>query len=258
MDNQAHLLSWVILSVLSGVTSVNLQCCSTGETVYMQIPDNSIKAVQWKYGNYTVATSTIRYKSSTEVFQNFTLKITNIQKNWSGDITAYGYDSNGKHLLTETHHLVVLGHPVVEFLTCAHGTSVFYCADDNGDDTLYTWTVRDDVLGEEKVFSNSSKHISVEVLSGSVHCTLKTKSCTVQSEPVSFNCTKTPTPWGLTALTGVSVLMLCLTVAGISFCFLRWYKKHHLSTKSENSSVSPTPVNEDIVYSEVRVAKQRR
>ncbi|XP_072573344.1 uncharacterized protein [Paramormyrops kingsleyae] len=258
MDNQAHLLSWVILSVLSGETSANLKCCSTGGTVYLHIQNTSRKPgdIRWKHENNNKFEN--KSTPSIEVFQNWTLKISNIHKNWSGDITAYGYDSDGRHLLTETHHLVVLGHPVVEFLTCAHGTSVFYCADDNGDDTLYTWTVRDDVLGEEKVFSNSSKHISVEVLSGSVHCTVEKKNCTVQSEPVSFNCTKTPTPWCLTALTGVSVLMLCLTVAGISFCFLRWYKKHRLSTKSENSSVSPTPVNEDIVYSEVRVAKQRR
>ncbi|XP_048885834.1 uncharacterized protein LOC125751222 isoform X2 [Brienomyrus brachyistius] len=258
MDIQAHLLSWAILSFLSGVTSVKLQCCIRGETIYLHIQNNSIKSVQWKYGDNAIATSKISYKFSTEVFQNFTLKMTNIQKNWTGDITASGYDSDGKHVLTEKHHLVVLGHPVVEFLTCTHGTSVLHCADDSGEDTLYTWTVRDDVLGEEKVFSTSCKYISVEVISGSVHCTVQKKSCSAQSEPVSFNCTKTPTAWCPTALTGVSVLILCLTVAWISFCFLRWYKKHRLSAKSENSSVSPTPVNEDIVYSEVRVAKQCR
>ncbi|XP_048885833.1 uncharacterized protein LOC125751222 isoform X1 [Brienomyrus brachyistius] len=258
MDIQAHLLSWAILSFLSGETSANLQCCKAGGTVYLHIQNRSqkLRDIRWKHENNIKFEN--KSTSSAEIFQNWTLKISNIQKNWTGDITASGYDSDGKHVLTETHHLVVLGHPVVEFLTCTHGTSVFYCADDSGEDTLYTWTVRDEDLGKEKVFSNSSKHISVEVISGSVHCTVQKKSCSAQSKPVSFNCTKTPTAWCPTALTSVSVLMPCLTVAGISFCFLRWYKKHRLSAKSENSSVSPTPVNEDIVYSEVRVAKQCR
>nr|XP_023654484.1 uncharacterized protein LOC111836992 [Paramormyrops kingsleyae] len=256
MDIQAHLLSWVILSFLSGETSANLKCCSTGGTVYLHIQNTSRKPgdIRWKHENNNKFEN--KSTPSIEVFQNWTLKISNIHKNWSGDITAYGYDSDGRHLLTETHHLVVLGHPVVEFLTCAHGTSEFYCADDNGDDTLYTWTVRDDVLGEEKVFSNSSKHISVEVLSGSVHCTVETKSCSAQSKPLSFYCTRKS--WCVDTLIGVSVLLLCLIVAGISFFILRRHKKHILNSSSEDSSVSPRPVNEDIVYSEVRVVKQCR
>ncbi|XP_048884869.1 uncharacterized protein LOC125750709 [Brienomyrus brachyistius] len=256
MDIQAHLLSWAILSFLSGETSANLQCCKAGGTVYLHIQKTSqkLRDIRWKHENNIKFEN--KSTSSAEIFQNRTLKISNIQKNWTGDITAFGYDSDGKHVLTETHHLVVLGHPVVEFLTCTHGTSVLHCADDNGEDTLYTWTVRDDVLGEEKVFSNSCKHISVEVISGSVHCTVQKKTCSAQSESLSFYCTRKS--WCFDALIGVSVLLLCLIVAGISFFILRRHKKHFFNASSGDSSVSPRPVNEDVVYSEVKVVKQCR
>ncbi|XP_018588905.1 uncharacterized protein LOC108922975 [Scleropages formosus] len=181
---------WALLHLFSGESSSDPQCCRSGENVYLHLQNEntSFEDVSWVFStSEIVGNFKCIFKSSAELFQNGTLKISNIQANWSGEFTATGYDGRGANTVKETHHLLVLDPPEVHLTVCINGTSVFYCANENGHDVTHTWTVNNSALGEETLFNNSNKHVILANMSGTVRCSVEKKGCSFHSCQVYEN-----------------------------------------------------------------------
>ncbi|XP_018589028.2 uncharacterized protein LOC108923056 [Scleropages formosus] len=259
MDRRATICFWAIFQLISGESSSKPHCIRSGENVYLHLQHRktNLSTLSWAYSNENKSNSVVanfnhNFKSSAELFQNGTLKITNIQTNWSVNITATGYNDRGVNIVKEIHHLLVLDTPVVELVLCINEASAFYCANKNGQDVTHRWTVNNSALGEETVFSNSNKHLFLKNTSGSVRCSVEKKGCVVQSEPQYISCRKHSEkevqPWCVSALISISSVLLCLIMAGLLTCLLRTYRQHLQNMNSEEHRPPAGAISDNLIY----------
>ncbi|XP_069051660.1 T-cell surface antigen CD2-like [Lepisosteus oculatus] len=136
--------------------------------------------------------STVHYYGRQgEIFLNGTLRLDNVSKNDTGEITAKLFDENGKHILQIKYHLIVtdpVSQPIIEY-TCSQGQSEFHCSVES-DNPLYSWSFNNKPLLGVGIFHNVENHkLSLRNSSGRVTCTVSNNVTQNKSETLDFSCT---------------------------------------------------------------------
>nr|XP_015205257.1 PREDICTED: T-cell surface antigen CD2-like [Lepisosteus oculatus] len=199
MDRAWPLLAFSFLFLPGSRASPNLYV-ATGSTVYLTADNGTqlnFHELEWSMKTFRMAklrnsTQLHYYGRQVEIFLNGTLRLDNVSKNDTGEITAKLFDTNGKNILQITYNLNVLdpvSQPVVEYMKASNGQSEFHCLVKSGDDPLYSWSFDVKPLDSTVFFHIIENHkLRLSCYSGRVTCTVSNYVSRRYSEPLPFTC----------------------------------------------------------------------
>ncbi|XP_061093114.1 T-cell surface antigen CD2-like [Conger conger] len=257
----------MLLSLFSGESCGQTIYGTVGEDVYLHLRETngrSFHDIQWSYQNKLLAKTESSIKSFAEVVSNGTLKLHTVRRNYSGVYTAKAYDDQGIFTFNESSYLFVMDPPVIELVLCTQEVSVFHCVGENGPDAVYEWRVSIQNQGHRTVSNHTGKYLALKYSSGNISCTLKIGNFNSQSETYSLFCKESglsgpELKWCVSMEVLVMLGLLCFMMCGISVAVQICLKQRNSNVTSEARSLSVEMAQDDgIVYSEVRVGKQRK
>ncbi|XP_069051663.1 T-cell surface antigen CD2-like [Lepisosteus oculatus] len=270
MDRAWPLLAFSFLFLPGSRASPNLYV-ATGSTVYLTADNGTqlnFHEFDWYMKTFRVAklrNSTVHYYwRQGEIFLNGTLRLDNVSKNDTGEITAKLFDTNGKNILQITYNLNVLdpvSQPVVEYMKASNGQSEFHCLVKSGDDPLYSWSFDVKPLDSTVFFHIIENHkLRLSCYSGRVTCTVSNYVSRRYSEPLPFTCAdeESMQVTGLGWCIGIGIMFfVCSSVV----MFLLYSRKQKTPTVRFRQKNIPNQENQDeadVTYSELKIIKQQK